>query len=324
MTDVAAVAGVSHQTVSRVLNNIGTVRPETRERVLQAIEELGYRRNEAARALVTRKSRLIGIITTSFVHFGPASTLLSVQNAARKRNFYVSVATLATFTEESLTEAVDFLQGQGVAGFVIVAPIAEIGLALERLDLALPTVAISSAWVPGGKSVVRVGVDQASGASQGVKHLIDRGDVRIDFVQGPANWFDSQQRRVGWEQALEAAGLPLGRLWDGDWTAASGYQVGQAILSAGLPDAVFCGNDQMALGMLRAFAEASVSVPGDVRVLGFDNEESAAFFYPSLTTTAQNFETLGATAIDKLISLIDGNEVESSSIRTRLIVRDSA
>lgn len=324
MTDVAAVAGVSHQTVSRVLNDKGDVRPETRERVLAAIKELGYRRNETARALASRRSRIIGIITTTGVNYGPSQTLFGVELAAREAGYFVTVAALEEFTQETLSETLNMFLGLGVAGIVVISPIQEAAEVLSRLPLDIPVVAVSSAWSSKSQNIVRVGVDQRQGAISAVNHLLAAGAETVAHIAGPRNWFDAVEREKGWEEALTKNGKNLGPLLRGDWTAESGYALTKNLIDQGLPDAIFAANDQTALGALSALAEADVSVPGEVRVVGFDNEPGAAFFSTPLTTVQQNFDAVGRKAIRSLTSLVDGKEVQDSQTTPDLVVRKSA
>lgn len=329
--DVGRVAGVSHQTVSRVLNGHPNVRPETRARVLAAISDLGYRRNTAARTLVTRRSAIIGVITTGSPHFGPTSTFLSVEAAARDAGYFVSVASVRTQDRPSLVAMLDHLMNQSVEGIVVIAPQDFAAEAVADAAGHLPTVVIADA--PGRASVVQVSVDQFAGAELAVGHLIDGGRRRIAHVSGPMDWFDAAARMAGWRTSLERTGLPRGPLVPGDWSAASGYRGAISLLGPDRPDAVFAANDEMALGVLRAFREHGVRVPDDVAVVGFDDVAGSAFFDPPLTTVRQEFEALGALAVRSLRDrLASGREPSparppvsaSRKIRPSLVVRQSS
>ena len=329
--DVGRVAGVSHQTVSRVLNGHPNVRPETRDRVLAAITDLGYRRNTAARALVTRRSAIIGVITTGSPHFGPTSTFLSVESAARDAGYFVSVASIRTQDRPSLVAMLDHLVGQAVEGIVVIAPQDFAAEAVAEAAGHLPTVVIADA--PGRTGVVQVSVDQFAGAELAVGHLIDGGRRRVAHISGPMDWFDAAARAAGWRARLDRAGLVRGTLVPGDWSAASGYRGAISLLGAGLPDAVFAANDEMALGVLRAFREYGVRVPDDVAVVGFDDVAGSAFFDPPLTTVRQEFEALGGLAVRSLRDrLASGRPAPPDSptmsgslkIRPSLIVRQSS
>lgn len=328
--DVGRLAGVSHQTVSRVLNGHPNVRPETRRRVLAAIADLGYRPNTAARALVTRKSAIIGVITTGSPQFGPSSTFLSVELAARDAGYFVSVASVRTQDRQSLAATLDHLMSQAVEGIVVIAPQDFAAEAVVDAAGQVPVVVVADA--PGLSHVVQVSVDQFAGAQMAVQHLIDRGHRRIAHIGGPADWFDAAARVRAWRTCLEQAGLDRGTLLQGDWSAASGYQAAISLLGSGLPDAVFAANDSMALGVLRAFREHGVAVPGDVAVVGFDDVAGAAYFDPPLTTVRQEFESLGALAVRSMRDRIAAGPAGfgsdgfggSQKIRPRLIVRDSS
>ncbi len=328
MTDVAALAGVSHQTVSRVINDSQSVRPETRQKVLDAIAELGYRRNEAARALATSRSRLIGIITTQFTQYGPSSTLLSVQMAAREAGYYIVMASLSDFSEESQRSVANVFQSQGVAGIILIAPVTEIAEGFGKLDVVVPAVAISSSWSGDSTNVSRVGVDQREGARMATRHLLEQGCQNIAHFAGPQNWFDAQVRRDGWHDALAEAGAQPGIEFEGDWSPEAGYQMAQDLLNisrsdARFPDGLFVANDRMALGALRAFTESGIKVPEELCVVGFDDESGAAFYYPSLSTVRQDFAAVGAKAVDAMTELLAGNAVENELVLPELVVRGS-
>ena len=324
MTDVAALAGVSHQTVSRVLNNKGDVRPETRQRVLAAINELGYRRNETARALARRRSNIIGLLTTAHVNYGPAQTLFGVELAAREAGYFVAVATLEEFAEDALTEALDMLLGLGVAGIVVIAPVKEVAAGLSRVALNVPVVVVSSAWTAGDSKITCVGIDQCHGAMLAVEHLLECGSKSIAHIAGPENWFDATERERGWEEALKRRNVEPGPLVRGDWTAESGYASTKGLLSEGTPDAIFAANDQMALGAMRALAEAGLPVPQKVRLVGFDNEPGTAFFSTPLSTVQQDFDAVGRAAISTLTALVSGEDTQDSQTTPNLIIRQSS
>ncbi|MCI1962580.1 MAG: LacI family DNA-binding transcriptional regulator [Ancrocorticia sp.] len=323
MADVAKIAGVSHQTVSRVLNHQELVRPDTRAKVLKAIEETGYRRNETARALATNRSKVLGIITPSFSHYGPATTLLSVQLAAHDVGYIVTVATLSTFESESLRSALDQFLGQGVAGIVVIAPVAGIARELEEATLSVPTIVIASSWISPQSSLLRVGIEQRSGVHAVIAHLALHGCRTIAHIAGPPDWFDAAERKSAWEDSLREFGLDRGPLFSGDWTARSGYRIAQELLSKPLPDAVFVANDQMALGVLHALNERGIRIPEDIRIVGYDDEETSAYLTPSLTTVRQDFHALGTEAVHALIDVIHGDAAAVPTVHSELRIRNS-
>lgn len=308
MADVAQVAGVSHQTVSRVLSGHPHVREATRAQVNEAIARLGYRRNPAARALVTRRTRTIGVIAVNTTLHGPASTLAGVQEAARDQGYLVSAVTLRTPDAVSLAEAVEHLAAWGVDGVVAITPQRETVRALAALHTPFPVVTVEGGHrlrLPG------VSLDQALGARLVTTHLLDLGHPTVWHVAGPPSWLESEARTEGWRAALAAAGAPAPEPLYGDWSPLSGYRAGQRLAdrtgdtAKGRPSALFVANDQMALGVLRAFREAGIRTPQDIAVAGFDDIPEAEFFPPPLTTVRQDFTAIGRRSIALLIEHID-------------------
>ena len=167
-------------------------------------------------------------------------------------------------------------------------------------------------------------VDQKRGAELAVRHLIEQGHRRIGHISGPLDWIDGAARAEGWSQTLRAAGLEDDLLVHGDWSAGSGYKIGRQLAQERSATAIFVGNDQMALGVLRAFSEAGISVPGDVSVVGFDDTPEAAYFVPPLTTVRQDFEELGRRCVDAMVGEIEqGAAVSGIVVTPELVVRES-
>lgn len=322
MADVASVAGVSHQTVSRVLNGFTKIRPATRERVLAAIEELGYRRNTAARTLVTRQSGTIGLITAGMSHFGPASTMLELESASRAAGFSLSLAGLPEISAASLRAAVDQVLDQAVEAVVmIVAHQAALTLAQSlRIDVPLVLVEGDLSATP-----LTAGVDQIEGARLATSHLLDLGHESVLHLPGPSDWLEATARRRGWEMALEQHGRPIPELMaEGDWSSRGGYESSVEMLRGLRPSAVFAGNDQMALGLLLALHEAGLRVPEDVSVVGFDDLPESGYFMPPLTTVAQDFRELGQRTMALVLRVLAG-ELDASVplVEPRLVIRSS-
>ncbi|MDM7832262.1 LacI family DNA-binding transcriptional regulator [Cellulomonas sp. MW9] len=325
MSDVAQRAGVSHQTVSRVLNGHPSVRPETRDRVMEAIATLGYRRNSAARALVTRRSDTLGVVTPATALHGPTSTLVGFEEAAREAGWYVSVATVRTFDGESMRTAVEHFLDQGVDGIVVIAPTVEVAHAVAGIDSPVPVVMISSAPdVPTSAHVHLVGVDQRMGGRLATRHLLDQGHEAVLHVAGPQDWFDAQDRLAGWRDECEAAGLVVQEPLIAGWQADDGYALGQMLVAEGLPSAIFAANDQLALGLAHAFWESGVRVGPDVALVGFDDEAGAAHYAPPLTTVRQDFGQLGSLAISVLKAVLDGATGQHRLLPPELVVRASS
>ncbi|HYI53850.1 MAG TPA: LacI family DNA-binding transcriptional regulator [Microlunatus sp.] len=309
MHDVARVAGVSHQTVSRVLNDHPSVRPETRERVQAAISQLSYRRNPFARALVTRRTHTIGVLAPASNLFGPASLVIAVEQAARSHGWYVSLASLSDFDPPSVATAIDHFLGQQVDGLVVVAPVPSAVEACSAAALGVPTVMVATDTEPAAGFDV-VAIDQEQGARDAVRHLLALGHPGVAHLAGPTDWLDAAARLRGWQRELSAAGLAAPAVLAGDWSAVSGYRVGQELVAAGghRPTAVFAANDLMAIGLIRALVEAGVSVPGQVSVVGFDDIDAAGFTLPPLTTVRQDLVTLGRLGVERLLARISGAE----------------
>lgn len=322
MTDVARAAGVSHQTVSRVLNGHGSVRLSTRRRVLDAIRDLDYRPNSAARALATSRSHTLGVVTFDTTLFGPASTVYGIERAARRAGYFVSIASARSLDCAAVSEALDRLREQAVDGIIVIAPRASVLEALGRLPKELAVVAVSTSESVHAPAVV---VDNSRGAERATRFLLDLGHGTVHHIAGPAGWSEAQARLTGWRRALESADVPPPPPAVGDWTARSGYELGRALLVDPAVTAVFAGNDDMALGLLRAVREAGRSAPEDLSVVGFDDTPQAAYFAPPLTTLRQDFGELGRRSLETLLHRMHGTAPGATTLlEPELIVRDSA
>jgi DNA-binding LacI/PurR family transcriptional regulator len=311
MHDVAKLAGVSHQTVSRVINGGSNVRPQTRERVLAAMDMLDYRPNSAARALATGRTRTLGVIAFDTALYGPASTLVGVERAAHAAGYFVSIVSLDALDARAVMRAIERLQAVGVDGILTIAPqLSSLGASWILPD-DLPVVAVE-AGPPTGIPVAHV--DQYEGARLATEHLLSLGHAAVHHLGGPRDWIEAEQRIEGWNDALDAAGATGRMPVRGDWSARSGYEAGRELLT--LPDltAVFVANDQMALGFLRALHEHGCQVPDDISVVGFDDIPEAAFFTPPLTTVRQDFTEMGRRGLQLLLQRLDGGPSEARAI----------
>jgi DNA-binding LacI/PurR family transcriptional regulator len=330
MADVARVAGVSHQTVSRVLNDHPNVRPATRERVLVAIRELGYRPNAAARTLVTRRTRTLGVISFNTTLYGPASMLYGIEQAARQYDYFVTVAALAALDRRSVLEAVDRLRDQAVEGIIVIAPQTTAVAALATVPADVPLVAVGCGT---HATLASVAVDNEAGAERATAFLLDLGHRTVHHLAGPRSWLDAQEREAGWRRTLERRGAPVVEpMVGGDWSARTGYEYGRRVAVAPEVTAVFCANDHMALGLLRALQEGGRRIPEDISVVGFDDIPEAEYFGPPLTTVRQDFDEVGRRALRALIETIDadaaraprGGALPGLGIEPTLVVRSSA
>ncbi|GAA1661480.1 LacI family DNA-binding transcriptional regulator [Catellatospora bangladeshensis] len=321
--DVARLAGVSHQTVSRVLNNHPSVREETRDRVLRAVQQLNFRPNAMARGLAGRRSRLIGVVSFDTLLYGPAATLLGLERAARRAGYGIRIVALEQLDRAGVAEAVDRLTEQSVDGVVIIAPLMTAAAAVHSLPTGVPAVVVESDTAG---ELPSVSVDQVAGARLAVEHLLALGHRTVWHVSGPQDWLEARDRVDGWRQALEAAGCRVPPMVSGDWSPRSGYEAGR--LLADRPDvtAVFCANDQQALGMLRALHEQGRRAPEDVSVVGFDDIPEAAYLSPPLTTVRQDFDEVGRRCLAALLELFDGGgpAVRHPRVPPSLVVRASS
>jgi DNA-binding LacI/PurR family transcriptional regulator len=324
MTDVAKLAGVSHQTVSRVINGSPQVRPETRERVLLAMQELDYRPNSAARALVTGRSQTLGVVSFDTTLYGPASTLYAIERAAHDAGYFIMTVSLEALDRDSVVSAVERLRLQGVDGILLIAPLKGAGDALEALPRDLPLVAVEA----GPAEVLPVvAVDQFAGAVLATRHLLELGHPTVAHIAGPPDFLEADLRIEGWRSTLEAAGAEVLPVLVGDWSPRSGYELGQQLLERGPVSAVFVANDQMALGVLRALHEAGHDIPRQVSVVGFDDIPEAQYYTPPLTTVRQEFREIGSRSLRLMLELIeserDGGPPAPAMVTPELILRSS-
>ena len=303
LADVARLAGVSHQTVSRVVNGHPNVSNGTRSRVESAISALGYRPNAAARSLATGRTHSIGVVAGELGQFGPSKMLVGIQAAAREAGYTVNIVALKDYSVETVHEAVDSLLHHGVEALAAIAPHTSALQALTRISTGVPLATVGGTTGAGAS----VAADQEQGTEAAVRHLVSLGHRRIAHLAGPLDWTDASRRRESWERALRAAGLEPAQVLNGDWSAGSGYQAGLDFDLASGTTAVFASNDQMALGFMKALRERGCVVPADFSVVGFDDVPEAAFYEPSLTTVRQDFETVGRSCVQHLLGQLSSN-----------------
>ncbi|WP_344511302.1 LacI family DNA-binding transcriptional regulator [Dactylosporangium maewongense] len=326
MRDVAHLAGVSHQTVSRVINDHPNVRSQTRARVLAAMRALDYQPNIAARTLATNRSQTVGLVTFDTTLFGPSFMVHAIERAAREAGYFVSVASAREPDVPQVRDAVRRLREQAVEGIVTLAPVAAAWTALRQVPLDVPIVGRGTTAEPGDDSEVpMVAIDNAAGAALATRHLLELGHRTVHHVAGPANWPEARERMAGWRTALEDAGRPAPAPLTSDWSAAAGYAAGRTLAERPEVTAVFCANDQVAVGVLRALYEAGRSVPHAVSVVGFDDMPEAPYLLPPLTTVRQDFAELGRRSLDLLVDQISTGSRRGGEFRSApsLIVRGS-
>ncbi|WP_345188005.1 LacI family DNA-binding transcriptional regulator [Microbacterium panaciterrae] len=320
MAVVAAHAGVSGQTVSRVVNDSPRVDPATRARVEAAMAELGYRPHRAARALRTGRSRTIGVVAETLATVGNSALLQAVAEAAEARGYALAVVTLGAAGR--IGEAFDRLHDQGVDGAIVLNEASALARDADPAGLALVVVD-----APADPRFAVIGTDHAAGARAATAHLLDRGAASVHHLAGPAGSFAAAERERGWREQLAARGLEAPELRRGDWSAASGHAAGRRLAADPSVVAVFAANDQMALGLLRALAEAGRRVPEDVAVLGFDDIADAAEFRPPLSTVRQDFGALGEQAVRLVVDRVEGLDDQTQDpplLTPVLVVRASS
>lgn len=321
MIDVARMAGVSHQTVSRVLNNPEKVREKTRRAVEDAIAKTGYRRNENARALKSGVPNTLGILVPSTTQYGPTELLWAIERAAADAGYSVKLSLLSGRSESAINTAIDRLLASDVALIFICAAESWVEPAV-RVSVDLPIVDVGSVE-PSISGISTVDIDQDEGVRALMRHLRDEGATRIDHIAGPEGWYSADARLAGWRAAQADYSLTAGHLYRGDWTESSGYHFGSQI-AMDLPSAVFAGNDQMALGLIRSLHERGIRVPEDVKVVGYDNIALGEYTIPSLTTVDQDFDELGRLAVQQAVSVLHGEQPRFVYTHPRLIIRESS
>lgn len=322
MMDVAREAGVSHVTVSRVLNDHPSVRPETRARVEAAIEKLGYRPNSVARALKSHSSSTIGVVLAGEELYELPRILRGVQSAAQRAGYWVNLASWQGGTTRDLTETLRRLTDQAVEAIAVIADRPLVVDALTEIVTGVPMAVVMSGNVP-NPDLGFVELDQELGARLAVEHLLELGHRHIVHLSGPMSTFDAWARVEGWRAALKDAPAARGELFEGDFTGNSGYRLARQLVTHELPTAVFAGNDQMAMGVLAAFAQLGISVPDDVSLVGFDDIPGAAYLVPSLTTVRQDFVGLGARGVEQVLGMMRGEPASCERIPPELVVRRS-
>jgi LacI family transcriptional regulator len=334
IADVARTAGVSKTTVSRVLaGQIKYVRKETRQRVLEAVDELGYHPSSAARSLKSKRSFTLGIVGYGLEYFGPSCTLSGTEQEASKLGYTVLLHLIRQPETNSVEQLLESMLSRYIDGIIWAVP--EIGdnrawLKDRTIRLSVPIVFLSMGPQP---DHFVVAVDNHSGGLEATRHLITRGCRNIGLITGPLDWWEARQRRLGWREALESVGLfrEDSFIVEGNWSAASGeYGLTQLLARHPEIDGVFASNDRMALGALRAARQLGRRVPEDLAIVGFDDIPDAAYFRPPLSTVRQDMVELGRRAVRELGKEIEINRSGGSStpktvlLRPELIVRESS
>lgn len=319
--DVAKLAGVSHQTVSRVINDGPYIKDSTRERVSNAMTELGYVPSAAARALVTSKSKIVGVLISDTVSYGPAGMMHAMEQAARKGGYFAISASVDPMDSNSIAQGIEHLRRVGIEGLVVITPQTNSVQLVEKLMANVPVVFIDS---PNQSKKLSAALDNVAGARLATEHLISLGHKKILHISGPLAWFDAPPRVRGYEQAMLEAKLKP-QVIEGDWSVPTGYAIGKELeLDKSKITAVFAANDHLALGLIRALKERGYKVPQRVSIIGFDDLPESPFYEPPLSTMKPDFAELGRVAMELILGRIEsGKAMRTSSLVPELVIRES-
>jgi LacI family transcriptional regulator len=321
--DIARVAGVSYQTVSRALNNQGRVAPETRRRVLNIANEMGYHPNKAAKMLSTQRSYVLEV---NLVNIEPATAFqLSAKAMSDIAKTYGYSVTFAEITPDEAVKSIESAAARSVDGIALYAPRLNDDAELAELSNRHNIPIVRRDYAPESK-LACVGYDQIYGMTTAVQHLIEQGHQHIAEISGPLAYTSAAIRHETRDKLLIQNGLEPGPSIPGDYSIASGYDAMRKLLEGGLSfTALIAGNDHMALGAIHALREAGMYVPEDLSIIGFDDKEYAAYIDPPLTTIRQSFDKQDKMVIEYLIELIEKRDTEiyQRVLQPELILRQS-
>ncbi len=328
--DIAKAAGVSHSTVSRALSDSPLIKAETKARIQQLAQEMGYSPDAIARSLVTQRTHTVGVVVTTITDPFVAEVVQGIEDKAQENDYSVILASSASEPERELA-AVEMLRAKRVDSLIVTS--SRVGaLYLEHLErFGVPVVLINNHNRQSGRYTFSVSVDNQHGGHLATAHLIQRGHRRIVYVSGPADHSDDAERLAGYRQALDESSITFDPtlVVHGNGRLDGGERALRTL--AGLaepPTAVFCYNDMTAIGLISAARQAGLSVPDDLAVVGFDDIPLAAHVYPSLTTVAQHQRDMGRQAMNMALALMaaDDSTMPFSDVvvKGRLIVRASS
>jgi len=330
---VAKAAGVSTQTVSRVINDRPDVSPETRGRIQQVIVELDYQPSALARSLIQQRSYTLGVVTAGLKFIGPSRTLNGIANKAEELGYALLLEEMLQFDTDNIKPLLQNLLARHVDGIVWAVP--EVGDNRRWVgeilnDVPVPVVFLTMQPRPG---VSTVAVDNYVGGTLATRHLLEQGCRRIGHISGPQDWWETRQRKQAWQDTLQKAGIPASdkACTEGNWSSSSGEAAFAQLLESypGM-DAVFVGNDQMALTVLQVAHRRGLRVPQDLAVIGFDNMVESAYFWPALSTINHNLYEMGCRAVQETVEQIeavhrdDKLEPQNILLSPELIVRESS
>lgn len=321
--EVASVAGVSTQTVSRVINERPDVSPETRKRVQEVIKKLSYQPSALARSLISQRSHTLGVVTAGLRHIGPSRTLSGITSAAEEAGYSILLKELPSYDTEDIRPIFQAFLSRHVDGIIWAVP--EVGENRKWVndppaDIEVPLVYIT---MEPQDHLSIVSVDNYLGGRMATSHLLEQGYRKIGHVSGPLDWWEARQRMAAWKDALIEAGLAAtDSHWvEGNWSSSSGALAMEKLCDQ-YPDmdAIFVANDQMALGALQICAEKQIRVPEDMGIIGFDNIAESAFFSPALTTIQQDQHRVAQVAVAEVIKIIESGWQELQPVAPTSII----
>jgi len=321
--EVASAAGVSTQTVSRVINERPDVSPGTRKRVQDVIDELGYQPSALARSLIRQRSHTLGVVTAGLSYIGPSRTLSGIASAAEKAGYALLLKELPRFDDNMIEPIFQALLSHHVDG--IIWAVSEVGENLSWVNKSQPDIGIPIVFITmeSQSDTSIVSIDNHLGGRMAVSHLFDQGYRHIGHISGPLDWWEARQRMAGWQDAIRERGLEVNsKYWtEGNWSSESGAQAVERLLTQ-YPemDAIFIANDQMALSALLTLREKGLRVPQDIGIVGFDNIPESAYFLPPLTTIHQDQYEVARVAMNEIIKIIESNRHGGEPVDTRTIV----
>ncbi|MGW8226088.1 MAG: LacI family DNA-binding transcriptional regulator [Anaerolineales bacterium] len=321
--EVASAAGVSTQTVSRVINNRPDVSPQTRQRVQEIIDQLGYQPSALARSLISQRSYSLGIVTAGLKYIGPSRTLSGITRAAEGAGYSLLLKELPHLESNNVAPIFQTLLSRHVDGIIWAVP--EVGenrnwVNKISLDLEVPIVYLA---MESQEKISVVSINNYLGGQMAVSHLLEQGYQHIAHISGPLDWWEARERMAAWKDVLIEANKEVrDEHWvEGNWSSESGVQaIEQLFEQYPEMDAVFIANDQMALSVLQYACRKGLSIPDDLGIVGFDDIPEAAFFWPPLSTIQQDQHNVGELAVEEIIKIIESYRNEHEPVRPKLIM----
>ncbi len=317
------MAGVSTQTVSRVINERPDVSPETRQRVQEIIKELNYQPSALARSLISQRSHTLGVVTAGLRYIGPSRTLSGITSAAEDAGYSLLLKELPSFDTSDITPIFQAFMSRHVDGIIWAVP--EIGenrkwINNSASEFEIPLVFLT---MEPQENIAVVSIDNYLGGRLAMSHLLEQGYRRIGHISGPLDWWEARQRMAAWKDALAEAGLEVKdtHVVEGNWSSASGALAVEKLFDQ-YPDldAIFVANDQMALGVIQFFWEKGLNIPEDVGIVGFDNMAESAFFHPALTTIQQDQHNVAQLAVAEIIKIIESGWQGQDPVSSKAII----